>query len=240
MKSIIVLLFVAIISLLSSCRVVESKTDFSNNSAVRDEEANQREEVYLVAVKKNVKHNVSVLFYRYKNPRLASTENSDKRYNQIVIREDGTNKQSNPIKTIEEFQDVWSPNEEYLLLNGGVCKQDGFCIYKTADIVEAFKQSATFEMPPATDFITLTFVEYNRKLQKGEVARCAYNFTNWDGEASLVFKGQPYDIKEWGEFKYNLLNQIISSTDSVFVITPSSEYGFKAINKNGKLEFVRE
>ena len=247
MKNLLLFLFVTTSLLSNSCATNFSEVTLSNSSTIRNDKVIQKDDsLEFVGTADNDKYGLSVLFYRDKANKLLQIQKDGVFFDNIIIRQNGTNKQSNPIKITEGFPsvfyEVWSPNKEYLLLTGSVCEQVSFCVYKTADIVEALKQSATFQMPPATDFITLIFLDYNRQQQKGELARCcSYYFVNWDNEASFVFGANLFENKDGrGKFKYNLLQQTVSGTSNGFPISSSSEYGFKAKNKNGELKFVRE
>jgi hypothetical protein len=86
------------------------------------------------------------------------------------------------------FTNVWSPDEESLVLPLG--QWDGFCVLKSADIVQGIQQDKYL------DTIALS-------LDNG--AKLAHQFRGWTGNSSFRFESGLSDI--WAAFEYDFASR---------------------------------
>lgn len=240
MKKPMLVLFVFAAFLVSGCAAVSSQSNLArSNVQTKEQVVRDDENRKLVGTTKNTKYGLSVLFYADKNEEPANFEGSEKTFDQIVFRRDDNGEKSKPLKIRGGFpivfQDVWSPNEEYLLLPGGICGQNGFCVYKTAEIAGTLMPNSDFAANDPADFVKLTFTGSQPKSERGKVKPCQHFFEKWISETTFAFKARAMESKDGrGDFEYDLSRQKIFSGLEKFGGV------FEAVNKNGKLEFIRE
>lgn len=107
------------------------------------------------------------------------------------------------------FTDVWSPDEEFLLLPRG--RFDGFCIIKSADAVQSI-----------TDSTCLDYVMV--ELKNG--TRLWHEFERWDGVGAFRFKAGLSG--ERVEFKYEISSQRLT-------VLGQNNNTFEGKNSKGKI-----
>jgi hypothetical protein len=82
------------------------------------------------------------------------------------------------------FQDVWSPDEEYLVLPLGV--REGFCIIKAGETLASIKSRSYFDVIK---------VEYIRPKMEVRTSDLRHEFDKWKGSTVFSFKaGQDKDM----------------------------------------------
>lgn len=243
MRELLLILSVFAVLISNACTKVMSQLTSAPLSEPTNEQINQESESQnLVGDKKNAKYGLTVLFYRVENQEPTVSKNSNLSFDRVVIGQDKTNKKSKLIEIRDgfmvTFQDVWSPNQDYLLLPGSVCGQSGFCVYKTSDVVDGFEQNSDFQAGNPLDFIKLTFTDFRPKSERGKVKPCEHFFESWSGEASVVFAVKAIESKDGrSRFKYDLAQQKLFGGLEKYGL---GDNGFNAANKTGKLRFVRE
>lgn len=129
----------------------------------------------VLAVKENKKYKVRSVFYGEEMEVGASQRAKVIRY--VVVRNEGGDEaRYAPVDAAAAgdsniyFTDVWSPDEEYLVLPRG--RSEGFCVMKAAGAFESVKAGR------CDDFI---------KVREKNGTALWHEFVGWDGE-SLTFK----------------------------------------------------
>lgn len=241
-KLLIVIILLSNFLIAVGCEKIPNQSNISHSPTVVKIDSNsiiQENSQIQVGTKANEKYKLTALFYRTKAANLPETDGKEKLFDTLVIRNDATNQRVKPIEMVTNFsnqtQDVWSPDNEFLLLPGNICGQNGFCIYKTSEIVQMFEKNLDFQHKQPSDFVSVTFTEF-RPPQTAKKKDCSYTFENWMGENSFIFKVRAFESKDgFGEFEYDISKLKIFDN----LIKPSiTNGGFEAINKTGKLEFT--
>jgi hypothetical protein len=129
----------------------------------------------LAAVKGNSKYGLSLLLYR-------RSDSASPSY--VRIRNDKTGQEVTPRNVFWEeifpanALDLWSPDEEYLVLSCGRPKSN-FCVYQSAGLVKLFKDD------PIQDDMTLESLAIVSRKKDGDFHHL---FVRWKGNASFIFK----------------------------------------------------
>lgn len=163
----------------------------------------------LLLVKQNKKYGVSCAFYGEKDYDAVS---------RIVVesqRGKARYRPTDPVSLVDSlgyFKDVWSPDEEYLVLPKG--RWDGFCILTAPRAVTAIRGKT------CSDFIRV-------RLEHGPALW--HEFEGWDGENSFRFKAGLSN--SYIHFKYSIAERKLT------VFGKLTTY-LVATNRTGRIEIL--
>lgn len=116
------------------------------------------------------------------------------------------------------FTEVWSPDEEYLLLPRG--RFDGFCLIKSSDALESIKAEQCSD-----------FIRVQTKIGSGEdSAPLWHEFVGWRGNKAFDFKAGLHG-DEW-LFTYDFVKGALMSY-------PKSGESFSGVNLKGQVPVIK-
>ena len=190
-----------------------------DRSAVKKNQSGQSQNEVLMT-KENQKYNSSCVFYGEKSGDNAAGERGVIKY--VAIRDNATGKEANYVPPDSEsiqssqgyFTDVWSPDEEYLVLPLGRFK--GFCLIKSSDAVGAIQKKECSD---------------NVRVYDDTGTGLWHEFEKWASDESFVFKaglsGNDFELQ------YDIGNQRL-------IPLYSGKHFIEGENKNGKIKLSKD
>lgn len=197
----------------------------SSSADVRN--SNQSEDVLteLIAVKKNAKYGFTAFIY------LKFTLVTEKKYKNekgkyLVLLNNQTKQLSKPIdfriySYPNNFEDVWSPNEEFLAFPYVIGGRLKICIYKSADLAALIDEQGNFQTANYNDYVD--FHNLGRRMADVKTIE------KWKSDTSFSFSVRVFESKDSAPFF------VYDVTEKKFAASQASNQAYAAENKIGKI-----
>lgn len=215
---------IAALLISAACGQVASQSQDTASVETRQANVALKDET---AVKPNSKYRLSII------SRLIENE-AGKKYYEYKIRDDRT-KRELPINfyeyalcvPAEKTVEVWSPNEEYLILNCG-----GFCVYRASETAKTFGKSKSFQAEKYHGKTVIVTDMGNSEYEQ--------EFVKWDENDSFTLRATrvKYDGAARSEkfapeeYRYDIARRKLICLSDVCGFTKDKNGRLKKIGKN--------
>ena len=197
----------------------------SSAANVRNSNENEDVQTELLAIKKNVKYGFTAYIYQ-KFTLVTEKKYKNEKGKYFVLQNNHTKKTSNPIdfkiySYPNNFEGVWSPNEEFLAFPCEIKERLKICIYKSTDLANLIDKQGNFQTADYSDFVDFYSL--------GKHAADVKTIEKWESDTSFSFLVRIYESKDSAPpFVYN-------AADKKFAAAEFFNQTFEAENKNGKI-----
>lgn len=207
----------------AACGRVASQSQNTTNVERMQSDGDVKDET---AVKTNSKYRLSII------SRLVENE-AGKKYYEYKIRDDRTQREL-PVNfyeyalrvPAEKPVEVWSPNEEYLILNCG-----GFCVYKSSETAKTLGKSKSFQAEKYQGKTVVVTDKGNSEYEQ--------EFVKWDENESFILRATrvKYDGTARNEkfapeeYRYDIARRKLICLSSVCGFTKDKNGRLKKIEK---------
>jgi len=225
MKFIFFIIFLSVFVFQNNCSDALPQQPSSSDANVRNSDEREDVQTELIAVRKNARYGFTAYIYQ-KFTLVTEKKYKNEKGKYLVLQNNQTKQMSNPVdfriySYPNSFEEVWSPNEEFLVFP---CEIDGrvkICIYKSADLIDLIDKQGNFQTTNYSDFVDFYSVG-----KRGAVVK---TIEKWESNATFSFSVRLYESKDSAPaFVYNV-------ADKKFAAAEFFNQAFEAENKNGKI-----
>jgi len=224
MKFIFFIIFLAAFFFQNNC---SDAVPQPSSPAADNRNSNENEDVQteLLAVKKNAKYGYTAYIYQ-KFTLVTEKKYKNEKGKYFVLQNNHTEQTSNPIdfriySYPNDFEDVWSPNGEFLAYPCEINRRLKICIYKSVDLANLIDEQGNFQTANYSDFVDF--------FRLGKHTADVKTIKKWESDTAFSFSVRIYESKDSAPpFIYN-------AADKRFTAAEFFNQAFEAENTNGKI-----